>query len=113
MFFSSLALSNESLFGSWETEEGKKMDIIDGFKPNVGPVIIYEDEEITDVDSWKIDPNTNDLQIKYSSGEFTLSQNVDQLEWNWDTWRKIKIHTKKNARKHLSKRIATPAKKWF
>ena len=90
LFFSSLVLSNEALFGSWETEEGKKMDIIDGFKPNVGPVIIYEDEEITDVDSWKIDPNSNDLQIKYSSGVFTLSQSGDQLEWNRKIWKKIK-----------------------
>jgi len=90
LFFSSLALSNEALFGSWETEEGKKMDIIDGFKPNVGPVIIYEDEEIINVDSWKIDPNSNDLQIKYSSDVFTLSQSGDQLEWNRKIWKKIK-----------------------
>ena len=75
------------LIGSWESEDGDKMDIIDGFKPNTGPVIIYEDEEISNVYSWEIDPNSNNLKIRYSSGEFILSSR-ENLEWNRRNWEK-------------------------
>ena len=80
--------ADERLIGSWENDRGERMDIIDGFKPNTGPVIQYSKDEVEGVFTWRIDQNDNTLKMRYSSGEYQISD--DGLNLNWDRleWRK-------------------------
>ena len=39
--------ANEALIGSWKNNEGLRMDFLSGFKANVGPVIYWEDDEVS------------------------------------------------------------------
>ena len=73
LLFSSSVFSNEELFGSWKSDNGIRIDIIDGFKPNVGPVIYWEDDELSEVRTWKVNPNSKELSISWSSGNFNIS----------------------------------------
>ena len=74
LIISTSVIANQSLIGSWQNNEGMRMDIIDGFKPNVGPVIYWEKDGASDgyslkeVHTWKIDPNSNELKIYWDSG---------------------------------------------
>ena len=89
LFFSFSALSNEALFGSWKSDDGIRMDIFDGFKPNIGPVIYWENNELSELYTWKVNPNNNELSIYWSSGNFNVSNDGNQLNWNNQIWKKI------------------------
>jgi hypothetical protein len=86
---SSPVIANEALIGSWENNDGKRMDILDGFKPNVGPVIIWESGELSEVYTWQVNTNTSELSIYWSSGVFNISNNGNQLNWERESWAKI------------------------
>ena len=79
---STSVISNEALIGSWQNDEGLKMDLMRGFKPNVGPVIYWEDEEVSEIQTWKVNPNSNELEIYYESGIYDISSDGNQLHWN-------------------------------
>ena len=93
LFISTSVISNEALIGSWQNNEGVRMDIIDGFKPNVGPVIYWEKDELSEVytlsevHSWSVDPNSNELKIYWDSGVFNVSNDGNQLYWNTVSWK--------------------------
>ena len=80
-------ISNEALIGSWQNDEGLKMDLMKGFKPNVGPVIYWEDEEVSEIQTWKVNPNSNELKIYYESGIYDISSDGNQLHWNTASWK--------------------------
>ena len=80
-------MSNEALIGSWQNDEGLKMDLMRGFKPNVGPVIYWEDEEVSEIQTWKVNPNSNELEIYYESGIYDISSDGNQLHWNTASWK--------------------------
>ena len=80
-------ISNEALIGSWQNDEGLKMDLMRGFKPNVGPVIYWEDEEVSEIQTWKVNPNSNELKIYYESGIYDISSDGNQLHWNTASWK--------------------------
>ena len=80
-------ISNEALIGSWQNDEGLKMDLMKGFKPNVGPVIYWEDEEVSEIQTWKVNPNSNELKIYYESGIYDISSDGNQLHWNTSSWK--------------------------
>ena len=82
-------IANEALIGSWEKDDGTRMDIIDGFKPNIGPVIIWENGELSETHTWKVNTNTNELSIYWSSGVFNVSNNGNKLNWESESWTKI------------------------
>ena len=82
-------VANEALIGSWEKDDGTRMDIIDGFKPNIGPVIIWENGELSETHTWKVNTNTNELSIYWSSGVFNVSNNGNKLNWERESWTKI------------------------
>ena len=93
LIISTSVIANQSLIGSWQNNEGMRMDIIDGFKPNVGPVIYWEKDELTDgyslkeVHTWKIDPNSNELKINWESGVIEFSENNKNLYWETSSWK--------------------------
>tara|TARA_B110000008_G_scaffold278747_1_gene323456 strand:- start:1390 stop:2826 length:1437 start_codon:yes stop_codon:yes gene_type:complete len=82
-------IANEALIGSWEKDDGTRMDIIDGFKPNIGPVIIWENGELSETHTWKVNTNTDELSIYWSSGVFNVSNNGNKLNWERESWTKI------------------------
>ena len=84
---STSVISNEALIGSWKNDEGLRMDLMSGFKPNVGPVIYWEDEEVSEIHTWKINPNSNELEIYYDSGIYDISSDGNQLHWNTASWK--------------------------
>ena len=84
---STSVISNEALIGSWKNDEGLRMDLMSGFKPNVGPVIYWEDEEVSEIHTWKINPNSNELEIYYDSGTYEISSDGNQLHWNTASWK--------------------------
>ena len=84
---STSVISNEALIGSWQNDEGLKMDLMRGFKPNVGPVIYWEDEEVSEIQTWKVNPNSNELEIYYESGIYDISSDGNQLYWNTASWK--------------------------
>ncbi|MDC0217362.1 hypothetical protein OAJ70_04540 [Pelagibacteraceae bacterium] len=96
LLFSSSVFSNEELFGSWKSDEGIRIDIIDGFKPNIGPVIYWEDDELSEVRTWKINPNNEELSISWSSGNFDISDNGNLMNWSNQIWTKIENIEMKN-----------------
>ena len=84
---STSVISNEALIGSWQNDEGLKMDLMRGFKPNVGPVIYWKDEEVSEIQTWKVNPNSNELEIYYESGIYDISSDGNQLYWNTASWK--------------------------
>tara|TARA_B110000240_G_scaffold144324_1_gene159652 strand:- start:188 stop:1654 length:1467 start_codon:yes stop_codon:yes gene_type:complete len=84
---STSVISNEALIGSWQNDEGLKMDLMRGFKPNVGPVIYWKDEEVSEIQTWKVNPNSNELEIYYESGIYDISSDGNQLHWNTASWK--------------------------
>ena len=92
---SSYVIANEELIGSWEDDKGLRMDIIGGFKANVGPVIYWENEEASKVLKWEVNPNTNDLKISYSSRAYSLLENGN-LRWGNNIFQKINNIEQKN-----------------
>ncbi len=84
---STSVISNEALIGSWQNDEGLKMDLMRGFKPNIGPVIYWEDEEVSEIQTWKVNPNSNELEIYYESGIYDISSDGNQLHWNTSSWK--------------------------
>ena len=90
---STSVISNEALIGSWQNNAGVRMDIILGFKPNVGPVINWEKDELSEVytlsqvNTWSVDPNSNNLKINWDSGVFNVSDDGNQLYWNTVSWK--------------------------
>ena len=57
--------ANEALIGSWKNKEGLRMDFLSGFKANVGPVIYWEDDEVSKIHTWVVNANSNELKIYY------------------------------------------------
>jgi len=85
---STSVISNEALIGSWKNDEGLRIDIIGGFKSNVGPVIYWEDEEVSEIHTWKVNPNTNELNIYYWTRAFSFLDNGN-LRWGSNTFHKL------------------------
>ncbi len=96
LLFSSSVFSNEELFGSWKSDNGIRIDIIDGFKPNIGPVIYWEDDELSEVRTWKINPNNKELSISWSSGNFNILDDGNRMNWSNQIWTKIENIEMKN-----------------
>ena len=92
---SSSAIANEALHGSWESDDGIRIDIISGFKANIGPAIYWDNEEVSDVRTWQVDPNTNSLKIYYSSRQYSFLDNGN-LRWGNTTYQKIDNIKQKN-----------------
>ena len=82
--------ADQLLIGTWETEKGERMDVLDGFKPNTGPVIQYSDGEVDGVYTWQIDSTSKELKIRYNSTVYTVSDNGLTLQWNNRKWNKSK-----------------------
>lgn len=87
--------ANEQLIGSWENDKGLRMDILAGFKANVGPVIYWENEEASKVFKWQVNPNNNDLKISYSTRGYSLLENGN-LRWGNDIFQKLNNIERKN-----------------
>ena len=79
--------ANEALIGSWKNKEGLRMDFLSGFKANVGPVIYWEDDEVSKIHTWVVNTNSNELKIYYESGAYELSNDGMQLFWNTSSWK--------------------------
>ena len=79
--------ANEALIGSWKNNEGLRMDFLGGFKANVGPVIYWEDDEVSKIHTWVVNTNSNELKIHYESGAYELSNDGMQLFWNTSAWK--------------------------
>lgn len=89
LIFSLFALnakSDQRIFGSWSNDDGDQINLINGFKPNTGPAILFENGEVDRTTSWKI--NGDELQIGYSSGAFVLSADGNSMEWSYKVWKK-------------------------
>ncbi len=82
--------ADQMLIGTWETGKGERMDVLDGFKPNMGPVIRYSDGEVEGVYTWRIDTTSKELKMRYSSTVYALSDNGLNLLWNNKKWSKSK-----------------------
>ena len=84
------AYADPALIGSWQSGDGDRYDILDGFKPNVGAVITYEDLEASDVGSWSIDSVSGNLKIGYWNDDpYTISSDGKTLHWGSTVYRKI------------------------
>ena len=89
LLFSLIALnakSDQRIFGSWSNDDGAQINLINGFKPNTGPAILFENGEVDRTTSWKI--NGDELQIGYSSGAFVISADGNSMEWSYKVWKK-------------------------
>jgi len=93
---SSPVVANEALIGSWEKDDGTRMDIIGGFKSNVGPVIYWDSEDMSETYTWKVNPNTNEMDIYYWSGAYSFLDNGN-LRWGNNTYQKINSIEQVNA----------------
>ena len=82
--------ADESLIGSWESDKGERIDILDGFKPNTGPVITYKKGKVSGITTWRIDPSSKELKIQYSSSKYTSYDDGVTLGWNNRTWKKLR-----------------------
>ena len=76
--------ADEALYGSWVSEDGDRYDILDGFKPSMGAVIIYENLEATNVREWSADPANNTLTIGWSDYPYAISDDGKALTWGPD-----------------------------
>jgi len=94
IFLSFKALADEKLFGSWKNADGSRIDLIDGFKPNVGPAIVYDEEELTEVNTWSVD--NGELKIGYSSGIYTISADNNSMDWRNKNWTRIESLSNSN-----------------
>ena len=80
LIISTSVIANQSLIGSWQNNEGMRMDIIDGFKPNVGPVIYWEKDGSTDGYSLKYKAQITIREHSYTcvvgEGEYNGTMNI-------------------------------------
>lgn len=86
--FAKAVNASEPPVGTWERNDGERIDIIDGFKPNIGPVILYDKGEVSRVATWRINVNDGTLSIGYTTRPFATSKDSATLQWGSTTWRK-------------------------
>ena len=84
------AYADPALIGSWQSGDGDRYDILDGFKPNVGAVITYEDLEASGVGSWSINSVSGNLKIGYWNDDpYTISNDGKTLQWGSTVYQKV------------------------
>jgi hypothetical protein len=86
------AAADPQFYGSWvEVETGLQIDVLDGFKPNAGPILIFDEDGGVTSDSWKSSEGKFELTFEYNrydasineSGALVLSPNYgDELIFN-------------------------------
>ena len=78
----SIALADERIRGIWvNADDNIRLDILDGFKPNRGAILVIEDGTETSVGTWETTDSTTTLQIDWLSSPVTFWAN-DTFEWN-------------------------------
>lgn len=64
---SNQAFCNDNIYGSWKNEKtGQRIDILDGFKPGRGPVLIVADNGKVSTGSWKKDGSSVTVSFGYT-----------------------------------------------
>lgn len=88
-----IQFKNTGLVGSWRSPDGDRYDILDGFKPNSGGVILYENGEASGVDTWNLNSSTKVLEIGWTQAPVEISADGQFLIWGHDfaktTYQKI------------------------
>ena len=82
LIFPGIALSNEDLVGVWENSERNiRLDILDGFKPNRGAVLIISNGTDTDIGVWEKRDSEITLTMGYTNSKVDFFD-ADGFLWN-------------------------------
>ena len=79
---SGMASANNQLVGIWENkEQNTRLDVLDGFKPNRGAVLLIENGEEAEVGTWETNGPDTTLTIRWWSATVRF-RGPDSFEWN-------------------------------
>lgn len=96
LLFSGVASSDEAIVGIWETEhKDVRLDILDGFKPNRGAVLLIEDGTETAVGTWETKDYDTTIQVRWRSGPVRF-RGTESFEWRKETFNKREVITEDN-----------------
>ena len=86
IIFTTLAISttclhaNSLFFGSWvNTVSGDRVDILDGFKSGIGPILFIKDDGDVSLNEWKDTDNKFTISLNYSSYEVSKDEKGNLL----------------------------------
>jgi hypothetical protein len=72
--------ANSLYFGSWiNTVSGDRVDILDGFKSGIGPILLIENDGDVSLDEWKDNDGKFTISLNYSSYEVTKDEKGNLL----------------------------------
>lgn len=73
VYFVTPAFADQRFYGSWlDARTGLQMEILDGFTPNRGPILIIEKDGKVSSDSWEVKDNKFNISIGYRSYEGSI-----------------------------------------
>jgi hypothetical protein len=76
------AAASERIRGIWvDAEKGTRFDILDGFQPNRGAILVVENDQETKLGSWTFEDGQFELKIGFQSGTAEL---LDDGRMNWN-----------------------------
>jgi hypothetical protein len=73
--------ANELLYGTWvEGDSGNRIDILDGFEPGKGAVLILDSDGDVSIGGWKED-TTIELKLGWTANDIVFTNNNDSFTW--------------------------------
>ena len=89
VLFTGVAFADDRIIGIWEDEEGLRLDIFDGFKPNQGAVLSVDKDGETRIGSWETTGSETTLQIGWYSASVTFLDDESELfRWSEKIFKK-------------------------
>ena len=74
--FGASAFADQRFYGSWsDTSSGIQLDILDGFKPNTGPILIIEKDGKVSSSSWELKEDKFKISIGFNSYDGSIGDN--------------------------------------
>ena len=75
-FLGGFAYADQRLYGSWlDSNTGLQLDILDGFKPNKGPILVIEKDGKVSSNVWELKEDKFSISIGYESYEGSIGSN--------------------------------------
>lgn len=91
-----IAVADERILGVWvNADESIRLDILDGFKPNRGAVLVIENGVETRIGDWETKGSVTSMQIGWRSSVVTFWA-PDTFEWRDTAFKKQGRITEEN-----------------
>lgn len=89
MMVAGTVLADDRVIGAWENkDEGIRLDILDGFKPNRGAVLAIEQRGETRIGYWETTASGTKLVVRYDDGPVIFG-GPETFSWQKKTFRKV------------------------